>query len=102
MGQKEKSMARRKPPAIPDALLNQLLAGADLKSAFDPNGLLDSLKKAWAERALNAEMDHHLASDEATGNGRNRRLAGPAAGAGVPAGLPRGHPGGVPGGLGPD
>jgi putative transposase len=64
-------MARRKPPAIPDALLDQLLAGADPKSAFDPNGLLDSLKKALAERALNAEMDHHLASDEGTGNGRN-------------------------------
>lgn len=64
-------MARRKPPAIPDALLDQLLAGADPKSAFDPNGLLDSLKKALVERALNAEMDHHLASDEGTGNGRN-------------------------------
>jgi putative transposase len=64
-------MARRKLPAIPDALLDQLLAGADPKSAFDANGLLDSLKKALAERALNAEMDHHLASEEETGNGRN-------------------------------
>jgi putative transposase len=62
-------MARRKPPTIPDALLDQLLAGADPKSAFDPNGLLDSLKKALAERALNAEMDHHLAGE--AGNGRN-------------------------------
>jgi putative transposase len=40
------------------------LAGADPKTAFDPNGLLDELKKALAERALNAEMDHHLASEE--------------------------------------
>src|SRR5512143_798356 len=64
-------MARRKPPTIPDALIDQLLAGADPKSAFDPNGLLDDLKKALAERALTAEMDHHLASDEGTGNGRN-------------------------------
>ncbi len=64
-------MARRKPPAIPDSLLDQLLAGADAKSAFDPDGLLDSLKKALAERALNAEMDHHLASDVEAGNGRN-------------------------------
>ena len=64
-------MARRKQPTIPDALLDQLLAGADPKSAFDPNGLLDSLKKALAERALNAEMDHHLAGDAETGNGRN-------------------------------
>ena len=53
-------MARRKQPTIPDALLDQLLAGADPKTAFDPNGLLDELKKALAERALNAEMDHHL------------------------------------------
>jgi transposase-like protein len=65
-------MARRKQPTIPDALLDQLLAGADPKSAFDPNGLLDSLKKALTERALNAEMDHDLSGDEEAGNGRNR------------------------------
>jgi putative transposase len=63
-------MARRKASRIPDALLDQLLAGADPKTAFDANGLLDDLKKALAERALNAEMDHHLASDE-VGNSRN-------------------------------
>jgi putative transposase len=63
-------MPRRKEPHIPDALLDQLLAGADPKTAFDPNGLLDDLKKALAERVLNAEMDHHLASEEA-GNRRN-------------------------------
>ena len=51
-------------PRIPDALLDQLLAGAD-PTAVDANGLLDDLKKALAERALNAEMDHNLASDEA-------------------------------------
>ena len=63
-------MPRRKEPRIPDAILDQLLAGADPKTAFDPNGLLDDLKKALAERALNAEMDPHLAREE-TGNGRN-------------------------------
>jgi putative transposase len=63
-------MPRRKEPKIPDAILDQLLAGADPKTAFDPNGLLDELKKALAERALNAEMDHHLASEEAD-NRRN-------------------------------
>ena len=63
-------MPRRKEPKIPDAILDQLLAGADPKTAFDPNGLLDELKKALAERALNAEMDHHLAGEEA-GNSRN-------------------------------
>ena len=63
-------MARRKAPHIPDALLDQLLAGADPKTAFEADGLLDALKKAPAERALNAEMDHHLAAEEA-GNTRN-------------------------------
>lgn len=48
-------MARRKAARFPDELLDQLLAGADPKTAFDPNGLLDDLKKAFAERALNAE-----------------------------------------------
>ena len=43
-------MPRRKEPRIPDALLDQLLAGADAKTAFDPDGLLDDLKKALAER----------------------------------------------------
>jgi putative transposase len=64
-------MPRRKEPKIPDAILDQLLAGADPKTAFDPNGLLDELKKALAERALNAEMDHHLGGEEGAGNSRN-------------------------------
>lgn len=64
-------MARRKEPVTPDALLDQLLAGADPKSAFDGNGLLDSLKKALAERVLKAEMEHHLTG--AGGEGGNRR-----------------------------
>src|SRR4051795_6693452 len=64
-------MPRRKELKIPDAILDQLLAGADPKTAFDPNGLLDGLKKALAERALNAEMDHHLSGEEGAGNSRN-------------------------------
>ena len=63
-------MARRKEPRIPDAILDQLLGGADPKTAFDPNGLLDDLKKALAERVLNAEMDHHLVNGDG-GNTRN-------------------------------
>jgi putative transposase len=62
-------MARRKQPVIPDAVLDQLLGGADPKTAFAADGLLDQLKKALAERALNAEMDQHLA--EGAGNSRN-------------------------------
>ena len=64
-------MARRKEPIIPDAILDQLLGGADAKSAFENNGLLDQLKKALAARALNAEMDVHLADDSGAGNTRN-------------------------------
>ena len=64
-------MPRRKKPAVPDALLDQLLAGADARTAFDQGGLPDSLKKALSERALNAKMDHHLAGEEGVGNSRN-------------------------------
>src|ERR1700712_1651051 len=53
-------MPRRKSPAIPDALLDQLLDGADPRTAFNLNGIVDALKKALAERMLNAGMDHHL------------------------------------------
>ena len=60
-------MPRRKEPRIPDALLDQLLGGADAKTAFDPSGLLDELKKALAERALNAEIDHHLEGEAVEG-----------------------------------
>src|SRR5215217_692308 len=63
-------MARRKAPHLPDDLLDQLLAGDDARAALDPGGLLDDLKKALAERVLNAEMDHHLSGEE-PGNRRN-------------------------------
>jgi putative transposase len=63
-------MPRRKEPRIPDAVLDQLLSDADPQTVFDPNGLLAALKKALAERVLNAEMDHHLAGEE-PGNRRN-------------------------------
>lgn len=65
-------MARRKAPVIPDQLLDQLLSGADAKTAFEKDGLLDELKKALAERALNAEIDHHLETGEADGRTNSR------------------------------
>ena len=65
-------MARRKQPLIPDQLLDQLLAGADAKAAFEKDGLLDELKKALAERVLNAEMDHHLETGEADRRSNSR------------------------------
>jgi putative transposase len=66
-------MPRRKQPAIPDELLDQLLSGSDPRAALAEGGLLDGLKKALAERALNAELDHHLETGEPDGrtNGRN-------------------------------
>ena len=63
-------MARRKGPHLPDDLLDQLLGGSDARAALDAGGLLDDLKKALAERVLNAEMDHHLSRE---GNAENRR-----------------------------
>jgi putative transposase len=43
-------MPRRKDPRIPDAVLGQLLAGADPKTVFDPNGSALSFSRAaiWA------------------------------------------------------
>ena len=64
-------MSRRKEPAIPNELLDQLLAGGAASAAFEQGGLLDSLKKALTERALNAEMDHHLAGEDGASNMRN-------------------------------
>ncbi len=64
-------MAKRKEPQIPDAILDQLLSGAAASTAFDRGGLLDPLKTALSERALNAEMDHHLAGEGGAGNSRN-------------------------------
>jgi hypothetical protein len=52
-------MPRGKQPAIPDELLDQLLSGSDPRAALAEGGLLDGLKKALAERALDAELDHH-------------------------------------------
>jgi putative transposase len=65
-------MARRKEPTIPDHLLDQLLGGVDPKAALAKDGLVDALKKALAERALNAEMDHHLEAAEADGSANSR------------------------------
>lgn len=65
-------MPRRKQPLIPDELLDQLLAGSDPRAALADGGLLDGLKKALAERALNAELDYHLETGEPDGRGNSR------------------------------
>jgi putative transposase len=65
-------MARRKAPVVPDELLDQLLAGRDPQTALGKDGLVDELKRALAERALNAEMDHHLHGEAAEGRANSR------------------------------
>jgi putative transposase len=65
-------MARRKAPVIPDALLDQLLAGCDPQAALGRDGLVDELKRALTERALNAAMDHHLDGEATEGRANSR------------------------------
>ena len=56
-------------------LLDELLAGHDAKTVFENDGLLDELKKALAERILNAEMDHHLGQDDRASGGQSSATA---------------------------
>ena len=64
---------KRKEPSIADELLDELLSGTDALQAFESGDLVQDLKKALAERILNAEMDHHLDAEpeQAKGNHRN-------------------------------
>ena len=50
---------------IRDGLIDELLSGQDPQAVFAKDGLLDALKKALAERILDAELDHHLAAEHA-------------------------------------
>ena len=58
---------------IDPGLLDELLKGQDPETVLSSDGLLGELKKALAERILDAEMDVHLTSEEeqAAGNHRN-------------------------------
>lgn len=60
-------MSRRKKPVIPDDVLDQVLAGHVVRTMSDADALLGDMKKALAERLLNAELDHHLDGEAATG-----------------------------------
>ena len=66
-------MAKNDAKAFSAEVLDQLLAGRDPKTLLDSDGLIGELKKALAERMLNAEMDEHLADEAAAGipNHRN-------------------------------
>lgn len=56
---------------IPKDIFDQLLVSTDAAAALSQGGLLDSMKKGFAERALNAEMDHHFGQEERGGASRN-------------------------------
>jgi putative transposase len=52
--------------AIKKELVDELLKGADPKAVFSAEGLLSEIKKALAERMLNAELDEHLRGGDAS------------------------------------
>ena len=66
-------MAKTQTGPFAAELLDQLLAGRDPKMVLESDGLIGDLKKALADRMLNAEMDVHLGSDAEieAGNHRN-------------------------------
>ena len=72
---KEDDMATRTPRKgrISEELLDELLAGQDAAEVFRSGELIDDLKKAVAERALDAGMDAHLEgeAERDAGNHRN-------------------------------
>lgn len=51
------------------AAMVQYSVFGDPQAVFSQDGLLDELKKALAERMLNAEMDEHLAREKAGAEG---------------------------------
>jgi len=58
--------------AIKKDTLDQLLSGRDPKEVFSKDGLFDELKKALAERVLNAELTDHLDGETAGGKANHR------------------------------
>src|SRR3954451_25209302 len=57
---------------IKKGTLDELLSGRDPKQVFSKDGLFDELKKALAERVLNAELDEHLDGEAAADNANHR------------------------------
>ena len=65
-------MASRHKPVVPDELLDRLLGGSDALEAFQSGDLVQDLKKALAERILNAELDQHLDDEDEQFSGNHR------------------------------
>ncbi|MYA63854.1 MAG: IS256 family transposase [Gemmatimonadetes bacterium] len=57
---------------ISDEVLDELLAGQDAAEVFRSGTLIDDLKKAVAERALDAEMEAHLEREGEVDAGNHR------------------------------
>jgi putative transposase len=61
---------------IDQEVLNRLLEGMDLtdpQAVLGEAGIIEQLKKAIAERGLNAELTHHLASQTEIGAGEGKK-----------------------------
>lgn len=65
-------MAKKDAGPFSAELLDQLLAGRDPKTVLETSGLIGDLKKALAERMLNAEMDVHLDAEAEAGVANHR------------------------------
>ena len=50
---------------IRDEIIDELLSGEDPQAVFAKDGLVEALKKALAERILDAELEHHLRGERA-------------------------------------
>jgi hypothetical protein len=59
-----------------EGLDDELLSGEDPLAVFAKDGLLEALKKALAERILDAELEHHLRGERIqAGRGTPRNIA---------------------------
>jgi putative transposase len=65
-------MAKKTPGPFSAELLDRLLEGRDPKTLLSSGGLISDLKKALAERMLNAEMDVHLDAQTESNAGNHR------------------------------
>ncbi len=66
-----KPRQRKSKGPVSDDLLDQLLSqvrGHDAESLLGESGLVGQLKKQLAERMLSAELNHHLATERASGD----------------------------------
>jgi putative transposase len=70
-------MAKKDTGPFSAELLDSLLAGRDPKTVLNSDGLIGDLKKALAERMLNAEMDVHLDGEAEAGLSNHRNGSSP-------------------------